>query len=253
MNAPELRDRVVVVTGGGRGLGRDIAEAFARQGALVAISGRDPDTLSKTQDELSSSGGKVRGFVADVSDEAAMRSLRDAVEDAFGPADVLVNNAGVNPWFKRSEHTSIQEWRHIIDVDLTGVFIGCRLFGERMVQRGRGCIVNISSVAARTGLVRTAAYCASKGGVEAMTRSLAAEWARAGVRVNCVAPGYFETDLTAGLRANDGLSQNVLARTPMGRYGVQGEVSGACLYLASDAAAYVTGQSLAVDGGWTAA
>ncbi len=253
MNEPgatnDFSGRVVVVTGGGRGLGFAIARGFALAGATVAIAGRNESTVHQAAAEL---GPQVRGYVCDVSDQDSHQAFARQVADDFGPPDVLVNNAGVNPWFKRAEETPLSEWQQIIDVNLTGVFLGCRLFGRQMLQRGRGSIVNISSVAARSGLPRTAAYCAAKGGLEALSRSLAVEWAPKGVRVNCLGPGYFETDLTAGLRDNEHLSTGVLQHTPMQRYGKPDELVGACLFLASPAASYVTGQSLMVDGGWTA-
>ena len=245
----DFSGRVVVVTGGGRGLGFAIARGFARAGATVAIAGRSETTVQRAAAEL---GPHVRAYVCDVGDEASHQAFARRIAEDLGPPDVLVNNAGVNPWFKRAEETPLSEWRQIIDVNLTGVFLGCQLFGRQMLARGSGSIVNISSVAARSGLPRTAAYCAAKGGLEALSRSLAVEWATQGVRVNCLGPGYFETDLTAGLRDNAHLSAGVLDHTPMQRYGKPDELVGACLFLASPAASYVTGQSLMVDGGWTA-
>lgn len=248
----DLKSRVVVVTGGSRGLGLAIARAFGEAGAKVAITGRSTETLRAASRVLLDCGAQVRGYAADASNEDEMRRLADTVESDLGPATVLVNNAGVNPWRKPAQATSLEEWSAVLDVNLTGVFLGCRIFGERMLANTGGAIINITSVAAHTGLVRTTAYCAAKGGVEAMSRSLAVEWAARGVRVNCVAPAYFETDLTKSLRERKKLSEAVLARTPMGRYGRPEEVAGACVYLASFAASYVTGQTLMVDGGWRA-
>lgn len=249
----DLTGRVVVVTGGSRGLGRAIAGAFATAGARVAITGRQPETLRETTLALQEAGGDVAGFTADAASEDEMSDLARKVEARFGPADVLVNNAGINPWYERSETTSLARWQQIIDVNLTGVFLGCRIFGAAMLARGRGSIINVTSIAGHVGLRRTAAYCAAKGGVEVLTKALAMEWAERGVRVNAVAPAYFETDLTAGMRDNDKLSETVMQRTPMRRFGRPGELAGACLFLASDAASYVTGQSIGVDGGYLAA
>ena len=241
--------QVVVVTGGARGLGLAITRAFVEAGAVVAVAGRSEESLRSVEAEFD---GRVRGYACDVSDEAAMAALDERIAGDVGTPDVLVNNAGINPWYKRPEDTSFEQWKQVLDVNLTGAFLGCQKFGRRMLEQGSGSIVNISSVAAHSGLPRTAAYCAAKGGLEALTRSLAVDWAPRGVRVNCVAPGYFETDLTAGLRDNERLSSMVLAHTPMGRYGRPDELVGACLFLASPAASYVTGQSLLVDGGWRA-
>jgi NAD(P)-dependent dehydrogenase (short-subunit alcohol dehydrogenase family) len=239
-----LRGKSVIVTGGGRGLGRAIAAGFAAEGARVAIVGRSRDTLEAAAAEMD---GEVRAVPADVSSEAEIEAAVAAVREAFGGVDVLVNNAGVNPFYKRAEETSLEEWRQIIDVNLTGVFLACKHAGRAMLEAGSGSIVNVTSVAART-----TAYCAAKGGVELMSRQLAMDWASRGVRVNAVGPGYFATDLTEGLRGNDWLAGHVTSRTPMGRFGEASELVGACLYLASPAASYVTGTALMVDGGWTA-
>ncbi len=244
----DLQGRVVVVTGGARGLGRTIAQGFADAGARVAITGRS-DSVADAASEI---GEGVRGYVCDVANEVEMTRLAERVASELGPADVLVNNAGINPWYQRAENTPMERWQQVIDVNLTGAFLGCQLFGRQMLERGSGSIINISSVAAHSGLPSTAAYCAAKGGLEALARSLAVEWAPKGVRVNCVGPGYFETDLTSGLRDNERLSARVIGHTPMARYGKPAELVGVCLFLASGAASYVTGQSWMVDGGWTA-
>jgi len=240
--------KTVVVTGGTRGLGRSIAAGFAAAGARVIITGRS-DTAAQ---EAAGIGPGVTGFACDVADAPAVARLAQRVGQEHGPVDVLVNNAGINPWYRKAEATPLDEWRAILDVNLTGAFVACQAFGSRMLQRGRGSIVNISSIAAHSGLPRSAAYCAAKGGLEALARSLAVEWAGRGVRVNNVAPGYFATDLTSGLRQNQALSEMVLGHTPMKRFGEPEELVGACLFLASDAASYITGQTLLVDGGWTA-
>jgi NAD(P)-dependent dehydrogenase (short-subunit alcohol dehydrogenase family) len=246
-------NQVVVVTGGGRGLGRAIALGFAAAGATTIITGRDLARIGAAAADLGASGGIIRGFACDVSDHAATIRLRDQIASEIGPVDVLVNNAGINPWYRRPEATPLDEWHSVLDTNLTGVFIGCTVFGTAMLERERGSIINITSVAGHVGLPRTAAYCAAKGGVELLSKSIAVDWATRNVRVNCVAPGYFETDLTEGLRGNEKLSSRVLARTPMAKYGQPEDIVGACLFLGSAAASYVTGQSLRVDGGFTAA
>lgn len=248
----DLANKVVIVTGGGRGLGRTIADGFARQGASVVLVGRSLAQLEIAVGEIGEAGGTAVAFAADVADEDSVIALCQFVRDTYGRIDVLVNNAGINPWYKPAEKTTLQEWRSIIDVNLTGVFLTCKHAGQMMLEAGAGSIINITSVAGRVGLVRTTAYCAAKGGVEMLTRQLALEWAAQGVRVNAVAPGYFATDLTEGLRSHPVLGQRVMDRTPLGRFGEPEEMLGACLFLGSSAAAYVTGHSLAVDGGWTA-
>jgi len=161
-----------------------------------------------------------------------------------------VNNAGVNPIWKGIEKTLVEEWQEIIETNLTGTFLCCKHIGSAM-ERGSS-IVNISSVAGHVGLVRSVPYCASKGGVEMMTKGLALDWAKRGVRVNCVAPGYVDTDLTHGLLNHETLGKPFLDHVPMGRFGSAREMGSAVVFLASDAASYVTGQSVVVDGGWTA-
>ncbi|TAK17374.1 MAG: SDR family oxidoreductase [Rhizorhabdus sp.] len=245
--------QVAIVTGGGRGLGHAISHGFAAEGARVALVGRNPNTLAATADAIEAAGGEARSFPCDVADEDGVARLCREIEDGYGHIDVLVNNAGINPWYRRPEDTPLEEWRQIIDINLTGVFLMCKHAGRAMLARGRGAIVNISSIAGRAALAKTTAYCAAKGGVELLTKSLALDWATRGVRVNAVSPGYFETDLTEGLQNHEALRTRIAARTPMGRFGTPQEVVGACLFLASSEASYVTGQSLGVDGGWTAA
>ncbi len=245
----DLLGKSAVVTGGSRGIGLAIARALMDAGARVLITGRNRKTLD---DAVAQLGDGATGFAADVSSEVEVQALADHATGLFGNVDILVNNAGINPWYKRTENTELSEWQQIIDVNLTGVFLCTRIFGGRMLERGQGAIVNITSVAAHTGLPRAAAYCAAKAGVEAMARSLAKDWAARGVRVNNVAPGYVATDLTAGLAANDKLRSSVEDRTPIGRFAAAEEMAGAVVYLASDAASYVTGATIAVDGGWTA-
>ncbi len=248
MSAAALEGRVALVTGGGRGLGRAIARGLATQGARLVLAGRTQATLDATAAELPD----ALAVQADVSDEAEILALRDAALARFGQIDVLVNNAGVNPIFRGIERTTIEDWNTILATNLTGVFLCCKHLGGWMAERGAGSVINISSVAGHVGLRRSIPYCATKGGVELLTKALALDWAPRGVRVNTIAPGYFATDLTAGLRANNALNSAVIAQTPLGRIGDDADLVGAAIFLASDASAYMTGQSLVVDGGWTA-
>jgi NAD(P)-dependent dehydrogenase (short-subunit alcohol dehydrogenase family) len=246
----DLSGMVAVVTGGGRGLGRAIAEGLARHGARLVLCGRNPATLETAAREI---GGETLAHPADVATEADVLALRDAALARFGRIDVLVNNAGVNPIYKTIEKTSLEEWQHIVGVNLTGIFLCAKHLGTVMAEAAGGSIINISSVAGHVGLRRSVPYCATKGGVELLSRALALDWAGRRVRVNCIAPGYFETDLTAGMIANETLSARVLAQTPMGRFGRDPDIVGAAVFLASPASAYMTGQSLVVDGGYLAA
>ena len=247
-----LRGRTAVVTGGGRGLGRAIATGLARHGARLVLCGRNEETVRDAAEALGGDGAEVLAVAADVSREEDVLRLRDAALERFGQVDVLVNNAGVNPIFKGIERTTFEEWSHIVGTNLGGVFLCCKHIGALMAQQGDGSVINVSSVAGHVGLRRSVPYNATKGGVELLTKALALDWATKGVRVNCLAPGYFETDLTAGLRGNETLSGALLAQVPQGRYGTDRDLVGAAVFLASPASAYVTGQSLLVDGGWTA-
>ncbi|MDP9095830.1 MAG: glucose 1-dehydrogenase [Pseudomonadota bacterium] len=246
----DLTGKVAIVTGGGRGLGRAIARGLAQHGAKLVLIGRTAATLDATAAEL---GGETLAHAGDVALEADVIALRDAALARFDRIDILVNNAGVNPIYKPIETTTLDEWQHIVAVNLTGTFLCTKHIGGAMVAAERGSVINISSVAGHVGLRRSVPYCATKGGVELLTKALALDWAAKGVRVNCIAPGYFETDLTAGMIANEAMSSRLLAQTPMGRFGRDPDIVGAAIFLASDASGYVTGQSLAVDGGYLAA
>jgi len=245
----DLSGKVCIVTGGGRGIGRAIAAGMARHGATLVLSGRTEATLNEAASVI---GAQATVQAADVSREADVEALRDSVLARHGRIDVLVNNAGINPIFRGIERTSLADWQSIIDINLTGTFLCCKHLGEPMAARGRGSIVNISSVAGHVGLLRSVPYCASKGGVEMLTRALALDWAKRGVRVNTLAPGWVDTDLTHGLLEHDVHGKRLLDHTPMGRFATAGDMVGAVVFLASDASAYMTGQSLLIDGGWTA-
>jgi len=246
----DLGGRLCLVTGGGRGIGRSIASALAAHGGHVVVTGRSEDTLQSTVDDIRAGGGRADRLTVDIRSEDEVVRLAQTVGERFGAAHVLVNNAGVNAIYKSADKTTLDEWDTIVGTNLTGVFLACREFGRQMLAAGRGSIVNISSIGGRTGLGKTAAYCASKGGVELMSKSMAIDWAPKGVRVNCVAPAYVETDLTSGLAGHPVLGARIAARTPMGRFGRTDEIAGAVVFLASDASSYLTGESIAVDGGW---
>lgn len=249
----DLFGLIALVTGGGRGIGRGIAEALARYGAYVIICGRTESTLESCMGGILSNGGSGEYIIADVAKAQDVQTLRDQIKARHSRLDVLVNNAGINPYYEVPEKTSLQHWQEIIDVNLTGVFLCCRLLGEIMLAQKSGSIINISSIAGRVGLPKTLAYCAAKGGVEMMSRSLALDWAAHNIRVNTVAPGYVDTDLTQGLAVHPILFERLRSNTPLGRFANVNEIVGAVVYLASSASSYVTGQTIGVDGGWTAA
>lgn len=243
----DLTGKVCIVTGAGRGIGRGMAEGLARHGATVVLGGRTEATLREAAAAI---GERAIAQTVDVSNEASVLALRDAVLQRCGRIDVLVNNAGVNAIFKGIERTSLAEWRDIIDVNLTGVFLCCKHLGGAV--GGGGSVVNVSSVAGHGGLLRSVPYCASKGGVELLTKALALDWAKRGVRVNTLAPGWVDTDLTHGLLGHDVHGRRLLDRTPLGRFATPLDMAGGVVFLASDASAFMTGQSLVIDGGWTA-
>jgi gluconate 5-dehydrogenase len=249
----DLTGRVALVTGGGRGIGRAIATGMAAAGATLILCGRNASTLASTVAELQALGATAIAAPMDVASEADVVRVRDEVLERYGGIDVLVNNAGIDPHYASIEKTTMQQWDEIVGVNLTGVFRCCRLLGATMFGRPQASLVNISSIAGHIGLKRQVPYGASKGGVEQLTKSLAHDWAERGVRVNAVAYGFVETELTADMVGHPHIAPRLLARIPMGRFGRIAEVAGAVVFLASSASSYITGHSLLVDGGWTAA
>lgn len=248
----DLSGKVAVVTGGGQGIGRAIAAAFAAHGATVVVCGRTREKLEHTAAAIREHSGTAHVLPLDVTSDEAVAGARDWLEREFGGLSVLVNNAGIDPHYGSIEKTSMDEWNEILAVNLTGVFRCCKTLGGLMLQKGSGAIINISSIAGHIGLKRQVPYGASKGGVEQLTKALAHDWAEHGVRVNAIAYGFVATDLTAGMLEHPHIAPRLLAHVPMGRFGRLDEVAGAAVFLASDAASYVTGHSLLVDGGWTA-
>lgn len=243
---PRLAGKVAVVTGSTRGIGRAIAERFVAEGARVVVNSRSAGSAEAAALEI---GGETVGVDADVGSAAGAQRVVDGALDAFGGLDVMVCNAGI-PMPRDSLEISEDDWRRTLDVDLSGVFFCAQRAARVMVKRGAGAIVTISSLQAFAPLARRVAYAAAKGGVVAMTRSLAAEWAPY-VRVNCVAPGYVATSMVRELVAQGRVDpEAVNRRTPFGRMAEPAEVASAVLFLASDEASFITGETIMVDGGW---
>ncbi len=247
-----LEGRTAVITGASRGIGRAIALGYARAGASLALVGRDSARLAPVVEEIVALGRTAVPIIADVSSPSDVTRLAAEADRALGPTDILVNNAGGSPIYRRAEATTDEDWEMVLGLNLDGTFRCCREFGRGMIARRSGRIVNVVSIGARVGLPRLAAYCAAKAGVEGLTRALAVEWAPHGVLVNALGPAFVETDLTRGLRENGRIRADLLAQTPLGRFAQPDEVVGAAIFLASEAASYLTGQTLYVDGGWTA-
>jgi len=243
-----LEGKTVVVVGGTSGIGRALSIGLAEAGADVVASSKTEAKVRETANLIEQLGRKTLRVTSDVGDRTSLERLRDAAVSAFGKVDVLVNCAGTT---QKAPTLNFPEaaWEQILDINLTGTLRGCQVFGEHMLQQKSGRIINIASLSTYLGLFEVAAYGASKAGVGSLTRTLAVEWSRHGVLVNAILPGVFRTPLNSDLLDNTNRGREFLMRTPMGRFGEARELAGAAIYLASDAASFVTGSILVVDGG----
>lgn len=245
----DLSGRTAVVVGGTSGIGRALAHGLAEAGADVVASSRRIEQVEATAAEIEALGRRTIRRTSDVSDRESLKELLTECTAAFGKVDILVNSAGIT---KRSPTIDLGEddWNAILETNLTGTLRACQVFGRHMVGNGYGRIINIASLSTFVSLFEVAAYSASKAAVASLTKSLAIEWAKHGVNVNAIAPGVFRTALNQKLLDETPRGQEFLTRTPMGRFGNVEELAGAAVFLASEAASFVTGEVLVVDGGF---
>jgi len=247
-----LTGLTALVTGSSRGIGRAIAVAFAKAGADVALNARTEEALAETRSAVEASGRKAVVVPADVTDAQAVGRMVDEALGGLGHLDIVVNNAGGNTLALPLVETRFAGWQKVQRFNLESVVHVLQAVGPHLLERGGGSVVNVTSIAGVSPISRMSAYGAAKAGVISLTRAMALEWAPRGVRVNALCPGWTETDLTARLRESEERERAVLSDVPMGRWGKPEELAGAALFLASAASSYVTGQVLAVDGGFTA-
>lgn len=246
-----IQDKIAIITGASKGIGYGLAQALAAAGAKVAVMARNVAALDQLVEEITQSGGQARAYELDVRNVEQIRSVFDQVAADFGQIDIVVNNAGLGEAMPAEDITE-EYWDEMLDVNLKGVFFCCQAAGRIMLKQGYGKIINVSSQVSVVGITEGAAYCASKGGVNQLTKVLALEWSGRGVNINAVGPTFIHTPGTAERLDSPDFRDGVLARIPAGRIGTIGDVAGAVIYLASPASDLVTGTLLLVDGGWTA-
>ncbi len=248
----DLSGKVALVTGGSRGLGKEMAEGLAEAGASLMLLARRQQWLTPTVEEFKSRGFECEGELCDVVNPDDVQRVVDNTVERFGGIDILVNNAGVT-WGAPAEQMPLDKWKQVIDIDLTGAFLFAQRAGREMLKHKSGNIINVASVAGLLGSMEDgqhiSGYVAAKGGLIALTRELAAKWARHGIRVNAIAPGFFPSRMTE--RVLEAAQTQIEAGVPMGRVGNEGELKGVAVFLASPASGYITGHTLVVDGGGT--
>jgi NAD(P)-dependent dehydrogenase (short-subunit alcohol dehydrogenase family) len=247
----DLTGKVALVTGASKGLGKALAVGLAKAGADLALCARNREDLETARDEIRTIGIRAEIFTLDVLDSGQVRETTEAVLGAFGRIDILVNNAGINIRKPVLELTE-DDWDRVLSTNLKGYFLVARAVVPDMIRRKKGKVINMASILGAVGLENQLPYASSKGGVIQMTKVMALEWARYGINVNAIGPTYFETPLVATLRNDPERFRFINERTPMGRWGQPEELEGTVVFLAARASDFITGQTIFVDGGWTA-
>ncbi len=246
-----LKDKVVLITGASRGIGKSIAEAFAAEGAILALNDILADTLASTVAGLREGGARAHGFVFDITKQDEVLRGVERIEREVGPIGVLINNAGLQKRYPLEEFPA-EIWRQVVEVDLTGAFLVSQAVAKGMIARRGGRIVNITSINAELVRETISAYCAAKGALKNLTKSMATEWGKYGVLANAIGPGYVKTDIDAELSARKEFDEWVKSEVPLRRWGSKEELASVAVFLASNGASYINGQTVYVDGGWQA-
>ncbi len=247
----DLKDRTAVITGGSRGLGEAMAKALAEAGAQIALVARDRTRLERVRDEIVSRGGAAEMFTADVTREDQVARLGELVKERFGSPQILINSAGIN-LRKNLVDFTLEEFRSVLDASLISTFLMCRAFVPGMKGTGYGRILNMSSIMSHVSLAGRAAYSSAKAALLGLTKALALELAADGITVNGISPGPIATDMNLALMNNPEVTAQFLANLPVGRWGKVEEIGALACYLCSDAAGFITGTDILIDGGWTA-
>lgn len=247
-----LKDKVAIVTGASKGIGKAIAIAYAKEGAAVVVASRSIDLLERIAKDIKASGGEAIALPLDVRNPESVNDVIEKTVEKYGHLDILVNNAGVS-MAHPSESLSTKDWKNALETDLYGVFYGCQAAARVMIPHGGGCIINVTSIYGIVAAPERLAYCASKAAANMLTKVLAAEWAAKKIRVNAIAPGYTRTELVEGVIEKGMISLAAIEkRTPMGKIGEVGDMVGIAVYMASDESSFMTGSVVNVDGGWVA-
>ena len=245
----DLDNKVAIITGASRGLGKAMAKGLAQQGAHVIIT--DILDISEAESEIKQYDEQVMGLTVDVTNATDIQNMVKKTLKQFDSIDILINNAGILKT-NDAEDFSEEDWKKVIDVNLTGQFLCARMVGKQMIKQGSGKIINISSIAGLGGYASSVAYSASKAGVISLTKTLAVEWGKHGINVNAICPGVFATDMTDDYLKSEEFQKMIKSEVPLSRYAKPDELIGTIVYLSSDAANYVTGHALVIDGGWVA-